>query len=328
MTGVSEAPALHRVGRVIHRSVETAQTFGPSLWFALLVAAGTALLSLLVPNRYTATASFTVDAPSRTPGLSDLSGLTAQLGLTLSSSGASPYLFDDLAVSDTVLDHVAQLAIPAAVFVRTEPVQSLSTHYNLHTSRPDELLLKTIEKLRKRVEVSVNTRSSVITLKVWDYDPGVAAWLAASILNQMQQSVLVARSSRARAEREFLEGRTQAAQGALRAVEETLTTFLTENRVTRQSPLLQMREAQLRRRIDLAQSLYATLAQALERARSEEVRDTPAITVITASRPPLRKSAPSRLLLVVTATAAAILLYATRRQWQEALRAALNMLRQ
>ena len=82
----------------------------------------------------------------------------------------------------------------------------------------------------------------------------------------------------------------------------------------------------MRRRVDIAQTLYAALARDLERARSEEVRDTPAITVMTAARPPLRKSAPHRLLLVIIAAVAALLLHATRPQWEEALRRTVDVL--
>jgi len=328
MTSLAEAPIVRRAKGAIHRRMVSVRAFVPPVRFATLVAVGAALLSFLVPNRYTATASFTVDTPSGTQSLSQLAGLTAQLGLTLpsSSSAASPYLFVDLSVSDTVLDYIVQSAIPDSVFRRTSPAASLTVHYGLHDPRPERLFLRTVEKLRKRVDVRVNARSAVISVAVWDYDPGAAAWLASAILDQMQHYVLVARSSRAKAEREFLEGRTLAAQAALGAAEETLATFLSENRAATQSPLLQIREAQLRRRVDIAQTLYAALARDLERARSEEVRDTPAITVMTAARPPLRKSAPHRLLLVIIAAVAALLLHATRPQWEEALRRTVDVL--
>jgi uncharacterized protein involved in exopolysaccharide biosynthesis len=89
-----------------------------------------------------------------------------------------------------------------------------------------------------------------------------------------------------------------------------------------------MRESQLRRRVDIAQALYETLARELERARSEEIRDTPAITVITSPHRPLKKSAPHRLLLSVTAALAAFLLYVTRPHLEAALRATIELLRQ
>src|SRR5437870_50264 len=117
MTSLAEAPIVRRAKGAIHRRMVSVRAFVPPVRFATLVAVGAALLSFLVPNRYTATASFTVDTPSGTQSLSQLAGLTAQLGLTLpSASAASPYLFVDLSVSDTVLDHVAQSAIPDSAF--------------------------------------------------------------------------------------------------------------------------------------------------------------------------------------------------------------------
>jgi len=323
---LAQPPILERAKSSVYRRMPSGLVLLPPIRFATLVAAGTAALSLLMPNEYTSAASFTVDTPSAPASLGQLAGLTAQFGLSLPASAASPYLFVDLSVSDTVLDHIVQSTIPQSAFARTSVVASLSEHYGLRDKQSERLFLRTVETLRKRVDISVGPRSSVITVRVWDYDPGVAAWLASAMLDQMQHYVLVARSSRAKAEREFLEGRELIAQNALRASEDTLAKFLSANRVTA-SPLLQMREGQLRRRVDIAQTLYAALARDLERARSEEVHDTPTITVITSPHPPFRKNAPHRMLLVITAALAAFLLFITRPQWESLLRGAVDLLR-
>ena len=42
-----------------------------------------------------------------------------------------------------------------------------------------------------------------------------------------------------------------------------------------EAPLLQMREGQLRRQVDITTALYSSVQQDLERARADEVRDTP-----------------------------------------------------
>jgi uncharacterized protein involved in exopolysaccharide biosynthesis len=80
--------------------------------------------------------------------------------------------------------------------------------------------------------------------------------------------------------------------------------FLQRNRDYANSPELTFRQERLARDISLQQDVYSTLAQSFEKAKIEEVRDTPALTLIDQ---PERPAEPDRRGLAKKAVLALIL---------------------
>lgn len=281
------------------------------------------LLSFLIPNRYRAAGEFYLDTrPLGGGGLGDLASFASAVGLGSSLGGTiSPYLVSELATSDTVLAAIVRMPLPAEVFRRTKPARTLEEHYDIDDEMPDKRFWRTVRELRERVSTEVGNRSGLISISVWDRDPGLAAWLTAAELERVQHYLSVARESRARAERVFVEGRERALRDSLRTAENSLAEFQNANRMTLQSPVLQIREAQLRRQVDLITALYSGVSQDLERARADEVRDTPVMTITATPYPPIKKSWPKRSLLAAIAFVLAFGLGITREQWLPSLRA-------
>jgi uncharacterized protein involved in exopolysaccharide biosynthesis len=312
-----------------------ARVFGPlppapaAARFGLLVGILAIGLSFLVPNRYRATAAFYLD--TRQPGggssSADLASIASQVGLGAPTGSVSPYLVVELANSDTVMVDVVRTPLPADVFRRTKPARTLEEHYEVTEKTPEANFRRTIQELHDRVGSNVGNRSGLISIGVWDHDPGLAAWLAGQILDRMRHYLSVARASRARAERVFIESRERAVRDSLRDAEAELAAFLSSNRITTQSPELQIREAQLRRKVDIATTLYSAVQRDLERARAEEVRDTPVMTVVATPFVPIRKSWPKRSMIGIMAFALAFGLHITRRQWEPAVRSVMTGLR-
>src|SRR3989449_10255483 len=97
----------------------------------------------------------------------------------------------------------------------------------------------------------------------------------------------------------MLEARLTEAQSRLASAETELQRFLSANRDTRSSPSLSFHEARLRRKVDLAQTRFIELQRQLDQARIQEVRDTPAITVLDKPNLPERYYRPRRTLVVL-----------------------------
>jgi uncharacterized protein involved in exopolysaccharide biosynthesis len=229
-------------------------------------------------------------------------------------------LVSELATSDTVLTDIARMPLPKSVFRRLKPSPTLEAHYDMDDKSAEKRFRRTVLQLRDRVGTGVGNRSGIVTLSVWDHDPGVAAWLADQAVERIQHYLVVARSSRARAERLFVESRERAVRDSLDAAESELTSFLSSNRMTMQSPVLQMREQQYRRNVDILLTLYTSVQRDVERARAEEVRDTPVMTVTSTPFPPIKKSWPKRSVIAAIAFMLAFGLHLTRRQWVPAVR--------
>jgi uncharacterized protein involved in exopolysaccharide biosynthesis len=90
--------------------------------------------------------------------------------------------------------------------------------------------------------------------------------------------------------------------------------------MTEQSPLLQIREAALRRMVDNTTLLYSSVQRDLERARADEVRDTPVMTITATPYPPIKKNWPKRSLIAAIALVLAFGLHMTRGQWLPTIR--------
>lgn len=231
--------------------------------FALLVAVAAVALSFLAPNRYTATATFYLDSRQSSgaaAGGADIAAIASQVGLLGgTSSGVSPYLVSELVNSDTVLTEIVRTPLPSSAFLKTGPATTLEEHYDIDDRSPERRFRMTVQRLRDRVNSNVGNRSGIVTLNVWDKDPGVAAWLADRVLERTQHYLSVARSSRARAERMFVEGREKSVRDSLRSAEAELTGFLNANRMTTSAPALQIREQGLRRNVEIALTLYSSV---------------------------------------------------------------------
>ena len=72
--------------------------------------------------------------------------------------------------------------------------------------------------------------------------------------------------------------------------------FLQRNRDLLNSPELTFQRDRLQREVSMQQEVFTSLAQALEQAKIEEVRDTPVLTLVEEPELPVR---PDRLRLIV-----------------------------
>ena len=88
------------------------------------------------------------------------------------------------------------------------------------------------------------------------------------------------RRSTGKAEREFLDARVAISESAMVKAENVLASFLSANRSTSASPELQATRSRFERRVSLREQALNGLTQALESARTEEIRNTPVITVV------------------------------------------------
>jgi uncharacterized protein involved in exopolysaccharide biosynthesis len=98
--------------------------------------------------------------------------------------------------------------------------------------------------------------------------------------------------TRASATRRFLQDRLGQVESELVLQQDKLRAFLEANREYQNSPMLQFRQAELQRDLDLKRDIYLSVARSLEEARMNEVRDTPLISIIDRPWVPTRPSAP------------------------------------
>jgi uncharacterized protein involved in exopolysaccharide biosynthesis len=218
---------------------------------------------------YTSTATFMTQSGSRPP----TTGLAAQFGINLGASdpSLSPEFYADLLRSRPVLERTArtEFLVPSEDSV----VRSTLVQYYRGEDRA-------IDKISAGITTAIRPRTGVVVLATRSETAQLAQQIGRELLRQLDEFNQRRRKSRIGAERQFTEARLSEAAAELRASEDVLQDFYTRNRDFERSPELRFREDRLTREIARRQAVYATLAQAFEQAKIDEVRDTPVITVL------------------------------------------------
>jgi uncharacterized protein involved in exopolysaccharide biosynthesis len=263
------------------------------------------LAAFTLPRYYTSTASFQPESASPSLlGNSGLAGLASQLGATALGGGPNAQFYADLVTSQIVTRRLAQASFPAG-----DGIQPIAQIYGYGSLEGEKRLQRTAAKLAKSLTVSLNFRTGVVAFSVEGRSPEMAKLLADSVLAVLNDFNISIRQSRARAERKFTSARVADARDSLSHAEDALAAFNMRNRVAN-SPGLQVERDRFQRAVDVASQIYLQLRGQAEQAALQEVRDTPALTVIDPPLLPIRQSWPNRRLTVIAATLAGFLVAA------------------
>ncbi len=244
-----------------------------SLWLPLGLALLTGVIGLVLPRRYTAVAAF---LPQRSQSaLGRLAGLAAQFGVAVPTqdAGESPEFYADLIVSREIL---SKIVTDSFVTGAGEPPRTLVELLKASGGSAAAREQDAVKRLTRRIAVSTDAKTGVVTLSVTTRWPSVSARIASLILAEVNGFDLHVRQSQASAERVFVEERLNAAKDELRAAEDRSVAFLAGNRDYRNSPTLQFQYDRLSRVVTAQQQVVTTLQQGYEQARIDEVRNTSA----------------------------------------------------
>ena len=260
---------------------------GSALAVAMLMAAWV----LSRPRTYTSVASFTPQA-SRSQ-LGGLGGLAAQFGVMvpMADNNQSPQFYGDLLESRTILEPLTAMVVQ----LQTADGVQRGTYADFARIKGTDTLLRreaAVNSLRAAMSAEVAPRTGIVRLEVQTRHPALSAILADSALHLLNRFNVETRRSQAATQRSFLEQRLNTVSQELRAAEEELAEFGRRNRGDfAQSPSLATQQERLTRAVSLRTQVHTTLAQALEQAKLDEIRDTPLITVIEEPRVPARPDA-------------------------------------
>ncbi len=253
---------------------------------ALVASVATVAIFVLLPREYSSSATFRLQ--TRTAARENLSGLAAQLGLALPTDASqTPAFYVDLLRSREILGSAVSHQYPAA---KLPPGQTtdLIEAFKVRGKTPGIRRERAMETLSDMMTVLASPRTGVISLSVTLKDPVLAQAVALHLIDRINVFNLESRQSQAGAERRFVEGRLEEVRRDLRKAEDRMQAFLQRNREYRNSPELTFQQERLARDVSLQQDVYSTLSQSFEQAKIEEVRDTPALTLIDRPERPVQ----------------------------------------
>lgn len=282
------------------------------LGIPLLAAVSVALILLIEPAQYRSEASFVPQTTQRTPPA--LSGLAAQFGLAMPSDGfdQSPAFYEDVIRSREILERVVQEEYSAEgdevsrTLIELFQVNEGSARANVHAAA---------ERVRRSIQASADNETGVVYFSVPAEQPALARQIAEQIIAQINIFNLTRRQNVAESERTFIEARLAGANQELVAAEMELRRFDERNLRIDNSPELRMQRERLQRLVGMRQEVVTMLSQAYEQARIDEVRNTPAITVIERPSLPVERASKgilqfALLALIVTGVLMSIVVFA------------------
>lgn len=231
-----------------------------------------ALPGLLKGRPFTSESSFASQARSATA----VSALAAQFGVQAGGDPSqSPLFYAELLTSRAILEPLL-VTHPAGL---RPGVLTLEQQMASGEDDPGKRHVKSLDRLRSAIRANVNSATGVVTVRVTTESPRLSQAIGASLINAVNAFNLRRRQERAAADKEFAEQRLAEAGADVHAAEDRLAVFLEENR-SRIAPRLGLDEERLRREISTRQELYTSLIQDYQRAKLDEARNDPAITVI------------------------------------------------
>lgn len=260
------------------------------------VALAVAVLHWMVaPRKYSAEVVFApeVNLQNASAGLA-LGGLAARFGL--SPAGMTPLAFYvELVRSDDFIQRLISTPLPLDVVStrsvqRPMPLLSMLGDSTLDPATREQIVR---EQVLERTIASINADAYVVRLEYTDTNAVIAAAVANAYVQLINQFNVERQQSQAKASRQFLENvALPRASAELRMAEESLRGFLTRNVAFERSPVLRLEEARLQRQISVKQQSFLELTSQLERARVDEIQNTPVLTVISPATPPARHTSP------------------------------------
>ena len=240
------------------------------------------LPSVFASDSYTSTTTFITEGEQPAGRL--LGGLSLP-----STSGRGPEFTVELMKSPAILGPLVESRIATGPG-GGEPAQTLIERFAGSERNPQvakEMAMSTVVSMMG-TKISLN---GIVTLRVTASHPKLAAGIAGGILEQIDEFNNNKRKSQASAERKFAEQRLAEITVEVREAEERQRIFLERNREISRSPALSLERERIGDDVAVKRGLRSSVMQAYEKAKMDEVRDSPRATVLA---PPLAPTGPDR----------------------------------
>jgi uncharacterized protein involved in exopolysaccharide biosynthesis len=234
--------------------------------FAVLLA----IPAMRKPPKYTATTTFITEG-EQPAGRLILGGITLP-----TTAGKGPEFYVELMRSPAVLGPLVERKFEAEP---GKPPMTLIERYVPGEKNPQIAVESAVGVVAGMMATKISP-NGIITLRVTAEDPRLAANIAQGILEQVDDFNNNKRKSQASAERKFAEQRLIDLAAEVRATEDAMKSFLERNHDIGRSPTLLFEREHLTEQLNVKRTLYSSVVQAYERARMDEVRDSPRATVL------------------------------------------------
>jgi len=274
--------------------------------FSILSMALTAIIIVLVPNKYEARSTIlptTNDAQPNSlfsmaegiPGL-DLMGLNM-------NSKSPAVLYPEILTSHMLMEKVLQKKYSCSKGDRL-------VEQNLYKYFKTDNFDLAYEYLQMHSNINYDKKTGIVTISVTTKNPDLSAQVANYFVECLDDFNRYQRQTGAGLNRDFIEKRIEEAGQDLRQAEENLKQFRESNLNYYRStdPELLMMHDQLLREVEVKTQVYLTLAQQYEISTIQAKKEIPIVQILDRARPPSLKSGPARVKTTILGLIAGIII--------------------
>lgn len=268
-------------------------------WLSLSISIFAAIMAVLfLPKFYTA--RVTVLPPTKNANGSPLlTQLRAVSGLSISPDGhANVHLFPEIVKSRIVLSKALH---------KEHLHKSFLEHFAGKVGQDSLQYYELLERLRGEIKASVNKTTDLFILRYKNRDPVLAAAFANALVAEMDHFLKTDVKNDSQVRLDLISKRLDEVHLALREAEENLREFQDKNRSIAASPSLQMLEGQLRREVEINNSIYVELSTQYEITKIEANGDVGLVSVLDHATEPVHPSSPGPFQWLVLAVLAAVM---------------------
>lgn len=174
-----------------------------------------------------------------------------------------------------------------------EKPEEVEGYAALNPSELTEEQEKIAKAIRESVGLSVDKKTSVISLSVTAQDPKVAARISEEVISRLQTYVTNYRTEKSRKDLEYYETLYEESKEAYFAAQQRYASYVDRN----QGVILQRvktEQERLQNEMNLNYQLYNACAQQLQTAKAKVQQETPVFTIINPPQVPLQRSNTSK----------------------------------
>lgn len=302
---------------------------GCAVIFALVVA-------FSIPKEYTVETTLAPETSDGKNSLSGLGSLASLAGINMGSLGSSsdavyPDLYPDIVASVPflvelfdvqVVTHKGALQTDIYDYVDNHirspwwhmllraPFRALKGIKAMFGEKPDDNggqvdpfrltreQADVVRSLDKRIAVSVDKKTSLVTLSVTMQDPVVAAMLVDTVMYNLQKYITEYRTNKARNDLKFTQQLFDEAKQNYYEAQQQYARYVDANQnIVLRS--VRIEQERLENEAQLAYNVYNQVAQQLQLSKAKVQESTPVYVIVQPATVPFRPSAPSKMLILV-----------------------------
>ncbi len=267
------------------------------LMFAGIATAVAIVVSLLMPNYYKSTVILLTEIEtSKLASLGGFADLAAIAGVG-GGEGSLVKLYPIIIKSESVLRNVLYTRYHSTEF---KDSVDLIQFWGIKTKTPELTYETGLGSLRDGLTVSIEPKTSVITLSIETKEPQLSADIVNAVTVELDRFIRTKKTTNATEQRKWIEARLVEVKSDLEKSENTLREFREKNRRVVDSPQLLLEQERLIREVQINSTIYTELKRQYELIKIEEIKNIPIINVLDEGRAAAKKESPKRSIIIAT----------------------------